>query len=98
MKLYFAAFLPSVFVVGLVAGAPAATFAALLTIPLVWWAFVPPFFQFSSLTSADADSINLFFLLAVFLIGLADLCRQTAAIVSRGGLKSSGDSAATNPQ
>jgi K+-sensing histidine kinase KdpD len=98
VKLYFAAFLPSVFVVGLVAGAPAATFAALLTIPLVWWAFVPPFFQFSSLTSADADSINLFFLLAVFLIGLADLCRQTAAIVSRGGLKSSGESAATNPQ
>ncbi|BAL78599.1 DUF4118 domain-containing protein [Bradyrhizobium cosmicum] len=97
-KLYFAAFLPSIFVVGLVAGAPAATFGALLAIALVWWAFMPPFFQFSALTSADADSINLFFLLAVFLIGLADLCRKTAAIVSRGGLQSSSESAATNPQ
>ena len=97
-KLYFAAFLPSIFVVGLVAGAPAAVFAALLTVPLVWWAFMPPFFEFSPLTSAYADSINLFFLLAVLLIGLADLCRQTAAIVSRGGLKSTSESAATNSQ
>ncbi|WP_407184779.1 DUF4118 domain-containing protein [Bradyrhizobium centrosematis] len=97
-KLYFAAFLPSLFVLGLVAGAPAAVVAALLTIPLVWWAFIPPFFQFMPLSSANADSINLFCLLAVLLIGLADLCRETMAIVSRGGLKSPGESAATNPQ
>ncbi|ULK96192.1 DUF4118 domain-containing protein [Bradyrhizobium sp. I71] len=97
-KLYFAAFLPSLFVLALVAGAPAAAFAALLTIPLVWWAFIPPFFQFTTLTSANADSINLFCLLAVLLIGLADLCRETMTIVSRSGLKPSGESAATNPQ
>jgi hypothetical protein len=97
-KLYFAAFLPSLFVLGIVAGAPAAVFAALLTIPLVWWAFMPPFFEVGPLTAADADSINLFFLLAVLLIGLADLCRKATTIVSRGGLKSSGESAATNSQ
>ena len=97
-KLYFAAFLPSLFVLGLVAGKPAAVFAALFTIPLVWWAFIPPFFQFSALSSAGADSINLFCLLAVLLIGLADLCRETMRIVSRGGLKPPGESAATNPQ
>ncbi|KJC46553.1 hypothetical protein [Bradyrhizobium sp. LTSP857] len=97
-KLYFAAFLPSIFVVGLVAGAPAAAFAVALIIPLVWWAFMPPFFEFSPLTSNYTDSINLFFLLAVLLIGLADLCRATMVIVSRGGLKPSGESAATNPQ
>lgn len=97
-KLYFAAFLPGLFVLGLVAGVPAAAFAALLTIPLVWWAFMPPFFQFNSLTGANADSINLFCLLAVLVIGLADLCRETMAIVSRGGLKRSDESAATNPQ
>ena len=96
--LYFAAFLPSIFVVGILAGAPAAAFAVLLTIPLVWWAFMPPFFEFSPLTSAYTDSINLFFLLAVLLIGLADLCRETMALIRRGGLKPSGDSAATNPQ
>ena len=71
-KLYFAAFLPSLFVLGLVAGAPAAAFAALLTVPLVWWAFIPPFFEFTPLSSANADSINLFCLLAVLLIGKAD--------------------------
>ena len=33
VKFYFAAFLPSLFVLGIVAGAPAAVFAALLTVP-----------------------------------------------------------------
>ena len=97
-KLYFAAFLPSLFVLGFVAGAPAAAFAALLTVPLVWWAFIPPFFQFTPLSSANADSINLFCLLAVLLIGLADLCRETMTIISRGGLKSQRDGAVTNSQ
>ena len=97
-KLYFAAFVPSIFLVGILAGAPAAAFAVLLVIPLVWWAFMPPFFEFSPLTSDYTDSINLFFLLAVLLIGLADLCRETMAIIGRGGLKPSGEGAATNPQ
>lgn len=97
-KLYFAAFLPSLFVLGVVAGAPAAVFAALLTIPLVWWAFMPPFFAFTPLSSANADSINLFCLLAVLLIGLADLYRASMMINSRRRLKSSGESAATNSQ
>ena len=97
-KLYFAAFLPGLFVLGIVAGAPAAVFAALLTIPLVWWAFIPPFFEFTALSSANADSVNLFCLLAVLLIGLADLCRATIIINRCGGLKSSGERAATNSQ
>ncbi len=97
-KLYFAAFLPSLFVLGLVAGAPAAVFAALLTVPLVWWAFIPPFFEFTALNSANADSVNLFCLLAVLLIGLADLCRASMTINSRGRLKSSGERPATNSQ
>jgi hypothetical protein len=97
-KLYFAAFRPSLFVLGIVVGAPAAGFAALLTVPVVWWAFMPPFFKFNSLTGAHADSINLFCLLAVLVIGLADLCRETMAIISRGGLKPRSESAATNSQ
>jgi len=97
-RLYFAAFLPSIFVVGILAGAPAAVFAVLLTIPIVWWAFMPPFFEFSVLTSAYADSINLFLLFSVLLTGFADLCRRTITIVGRGGLKSSDESAATNAQ
>ena len=98
LKLYFAAFLPSIFIVGILAGAPAAVFAILLSIPLVWWAFMPPFFQFTQLTSTYADSINLFLLFSVLLTGLADLCRQTMAIVSRGGLTRAEKNAATNAQ
>ncbi len=98
VKLYFAMFLPGLFMLALVAGAPSAAFAALLTIPLVWWAFMPPFFEFTTLTSGNADSINLFCLLAVLVIGLADLCRQTMTITRSGGLKGSGEGAVSNPQ
>jgi K+-sensing histidine kinase KdpD len=83
-ELYFAAFLPGIFAVGMLAGIPAAAFAILLTIPLVWWAFMPPFFEFSALTSTYAHDINLFFLFGVLLTGLGDLCRLTMAITGRG--------------
>lgn len=96
-QLYFAAFLPAIFIVGILAGAPAAAFVMLLTIPLVWWAFMPPFFEFSRLTRADAESINLFFLLGVLLAGLADLCRQTM-MIGRGGLNPADKSVASNSQ
>jgi hypothetical protein len=98
-QLYFAAFLPAIFVVGLLAGAPAAAFAMLLAILLGWWAFMPPFFEFSRPTLADAESIKLFFLLGVLLAGLADLCRQTAVIGRRsGGLKPADKGVAPNSQ
>jgi len=84
-------------IVGILAGAPAAAFVMLLTIPLVWWAFMPPFFEFSRLTRADAESINLFFLLGVLLAGLADLCRQTM-MIGRGGLNPADKSVASNSQ
>ncbi|MBR0827354.1 DUF4118 domain-containing protein [Bradyrhizobium manausense] len=92
--LYFAAFLPGVFVVGILVGAPAAVFAILLSIVLVWWAFMPPFFEFSPLTIAYAHDINLFFLFSVLLIGLADLCRQTVAIIGRGDLNAGNENTA----
>ena len=92
-KLYFVAFLPAIFIVGIVAGVPAAAFFLFLTIPLVWWAFIPPFFSFE-LTIAHAESINLFFLFSVLLAGFADLCRQTMLI----GLKLADQSGAANPQ
>ncbi|MDE2376605.1 DUF4118 domain-containing protein [Bradyrhizobium sp.] len=84
-ELYFAAFLPGVFIVGMLAGIPAAAFAGLLSVPLVWWAFMPPFFEFNALTAPYAHAINLFFLFGVLLIGLADLCRETLVITGRGG-------------
>lgn len=85
--LYFAAFMPGIFVVALVAGIPASVFALLLSIPVVWWGFMPPFFAFSTLTIAHAHSVNLFFLFGALLIGLADLCRETLAMTGRGSLR-----------
>ncbi len=98
VQLYFAAFLPAIFLVGLLAGAPAAAFAILLSIPLVWWAFMPPFFTFSGLSRADAEAIKLFFLLGVLVAGVADLCRQVTVIVSRGRLKRIDEGVASNSQ
>ncbi len=41
MTPYFAGFVPAILVAGLLGGAPAGTFATLLSIPIVWWAFMP---------------------------------------------------------
>ena len=41
-KLYFASFFPAILLASLVAGAPAGIFATALSIPIVWWAFLPP--------------------------------------------------------
>ncbi len=98
-QLYFATFLPAIFIVGLLAGAPAATFVMLLAIPLVWWAFMPPFFVFTALTRSDAEAIKLFFLLGVLVMGVADLCRQMLVIARRGGgLKPADKGVAPNSQ
>lgn len=92
-KAYFAAFFPAVFAAGFLAGTPAAVFVALFAVPLVWWAFMPPFFEFNPLTLAHIDAINLFFLLSMLLIFLADVCRQTVAVLRiRGSGSNTGPS------
>ncbi len=92
-KPYFAAFFPAVFAAGFLAGTPAAVFVALFAVPLVWWIFMPPVFEFNPLTLAHIDAINLFFLLSVLLIFLADVCRQTVAVLRiRGSGTSTGPS------
>jgi len=53
---YFAGFVPAILVVSLVGGAPAGSFAARLSIPVVWWAFMPPHVEFNPLTAEDYDS------------------------------------------
>lgn len=92
---YFLVFLTGIFVVGIVAGAPAAAFATLVIIALTWWAFIPPVFQFSTLTMAHAHAINLFFLFSVLVIGFADLCRETMVIFGRAETRRSHENAAT---
>ena len=79
-KFYFAAFFPAILLASLLAGAPAGIFATLLTIPVVWWAFMPPYFEFQPLTSDDYHSFAMFALGSALMISFANLFRQAIVL------------------
>jgi K+-sensing histidine kinase KdpD len=74
--LYFATFFPAILVASLLAGAPAGVFATLLTIPIVWWAFMPPYFEFEPLTADDYHRFAMFALGSALMISFANLYRE----------------------
>jgi K+-sensing histidine kinase KdpD len=78
--LHFAAFFPAILIAALLGGAPAGTFAALLAIPIVWWAFMPPVFEFNPLTAENYDSFAIFVLCSSLLICFSHLYREALAI------------------
>jgi K+-sensing histidine kinase KdpD len=80
---YFAGFIPAILVVSLLGGAPAGIFAALLAIPTVWWAFMPPHFEFNPLTAADYDSFATFVLVSSLAICFSHLCREARALMRK---------------
>ena len=80
---YFATFLPAVLLASLLAGVPAGACAALLAVPIVWWAFLPPVFEFSPLSLADYNSFTLFLLGSILLIWFAQLCREAMVALKR---------------
>jgi K+-sensing histidine kinase KdpD len=80
---YFATFLPAVLLASLLAGVPAGACAALLAIPIVWWGFMPPVFEFSPLTLADYNNFTLFLLGSTLLIWFAQLCREALVALQR---------------
>ncbi|HUN94898.1 MAG TPA: DUF4118 domain-containing protein, partial [Bradyrhizobium sp.] len=57
-------------------GVPSGVFAAMLSIPIVWWMFLPPAFAFSQLTITDYNQFAEFLLVSTLLIWFAHLCRQ----------------------
>ena len=75
MPLYFSTFLPVILAISLIAGAPAGAFTALSAIVIVWWAFIPPVFEFSPLDHDDIDRFQLFLLGVSVLIWFSHLCR-----------------------
>ena len=81
--LYFFAFIPAIAVASLLGGAPAGTFAALLTIPVVWWAFMPPHFEFNPLTAADYDRFAVFLLISALMICFSHLYREALALIRK---------------
>jgi len=84
IELYFASFLPAVFFTGFLAGVPAAVLVVAIAVPLVWWAFIPPYFEFNPLIASHVDAIAMFLLLSLLLIFLADWCRAAVALLKAG--------------
>ena len=83
MPLYFAAFFPAILLAGLLGGAPAGTFAALLTIPIVWWAFMPPYFEFTRPTAEEYHSFVSFVLLSSLTICFSQLYREARMLLGK---------------
>ncbi|KJC45101.1 hypothetical protein UP09_16050 [Bradyrhizobium sp. LTSP885] len=83
MQLYFAGFVPAILIAGLLGGAPAGAFATIITIPIVIWAFMPPYFEFSWPTAADYDSISTFLLSSALVISFSQLYREAIIILRK---------------
>lgn len=78
IELDFAPFVPAILFASLIAGVPAGGFAALSAVIIVWWAYIPPAFEFAPLQAADIDRIQLFLLAVSVLIWFSHLCRMIA--------------------
>ncbi len=75
MALYFTTFLPAILATALLAGVPAGVFTAVSAAVIVWWAFIPPAFEFGPLTLGELHSFTLFLLSTALLIWFGHLCR-----------------------
>ena len=83
MPLYFCTFIPVILGTSLIAGAAAGAFTAISAVVIVWWAFMPPVFEFSALGKDDIDRFRLFLLLVTVLIWFSHLCRALARMRER---------------
>ena len=82
-RLCFATFFPAILVASLLGGAPAGAFAAVVTVPIVWWAFMPPYFEFNPLTAEDYNQIANFLLCSSLLICFSQLYREALALLRK---------------
>jgi hypothetical protein len=83
VPLYFSTFLPVILATSLLAGVPAGIFTAVSAIVIVWWAFMPPVFEFSPLGKDDIDRFQMFLLGVAVLIWFSHLCRVIARMKDR---------------
>jgi hypothetical protein len=82
-RIHFASFLLGVFAAGLVAGRKSAAAVLALAIPLVWWAFMPPSFEFNPLTPAEGHAMTMFLFFGVLLLFAAESCRDLASLYKK---------------
>lgn len=78
LPLYFGTFFPVILATTLIAGVPAGLFNVLSAVVIVWWAFMPPVFEFSPLGRDDIDRLELFLLGISVVIWFSHLCRTVA--------------------
>jgi hypothetical protein len=78
LPLYFGTFFPVILATTLIAGVPAGIFTAFSAVVIVWWAFMPPVFEFSPLDRDDVDRFQLFLLGVSVVIWFSHLCRMVA--------------------
>ena len=83
IELDFAPFVPAILLASLVAGVPAGGFVALSAVIIIWWAYIPPAFEFGPLEASDIDRIQLFLLAVSVLIWFSHLCRTIAHLRRR---------------
>ncbi len=86
LPLYFATFFPVILLTSLIAGAPAGALNALGAVIIVWWAFMPPAFEFGPLDHDDVDRFQQFLLAVSVLIWFSHLCRTVARMRDRRGM------------
>lgn len=83
VSLHFSTFFVAIILVSLLAGAPAGSCAAAIAIPIIWWEFLPPQFEFSPLTGEDYHRFLLFLVFSGLAISACNLYRQAIAILRR---------------
>ena len=74
----FAAYFPAVVAAALLGGAFAGTLTILISIVVVWWAFIPPYYEFSTLNRLQSANVVLFALSAFATVWIAYRYRQAA--------------------
>jgi len=72
----FAFYYPAILIATLVGGSAVGGFAMLASVLVVWWAFLPPQFQWSSLTSEQIVSLCLFVAATALIIWVASRYRS----------------------
>ena len=82
--LRFAIYLPAILATGLLAGVQAALGVAVASIPIIAWAFMPPYFELKWLS--ESEQINVFFNAVPYLITVYSvyLCRIVLQRLRRG--------------
>jgi two-component sensor histidine kinase len=76
VSLPFDTYFPAVLVAALLAGIPAGVGVIIGSVIVVWWAFIPPAYVFSSLSAADIANCLLFVISSGCIVAVAQLYRD----------------------